>query len=866
MTDYDLPDLPSDKDLGITPEDVEAFESGASPEKGGSPPPAEPPKGKPPKPPKPPKAPFPTAPRGGARGWLTLVALLIFAWLSSTGRAVPSPQPANAPDTAFSSARAMTELVEIARLPHPPGSPEHQRVRSYLMRRLTDLGLQPHDISTTVMLRSGSSIRAARVHDIAARIPGTASTGTILIAAHYDSRPLSPGGADDGAGVVSILEAVRALRATHPLKNDVVVLFTDAEEEGLLGARAFVADSAWMKGIRVALNFDMRGAAGPAVMFQTGPRSGWVMHELAQGDPRPFANSISQTIYQRMPNGTDFSIFEKAGIQGLNFAAIGRPDVYHQSDDDPEDLSEGTLQDIGIQALSTLRTLGEANLSTVDAPDVVYFRVPYVGLVEYARRWVIPISVGVLLLFAALVTWARRKGARWSGMATGLALAAISTGAAYGLGSILFSWLRHFHPEYGALAGSAFHSEGWYVLALAGASFFLVTALAGLTRLRCSTAELSLGALVLPLVGMAWLTFEVPAGAMNLQGPVLAAVVATAVAVGYAERDRPGLLGWILVLLFAAPVLMFLVPMVELVWLAGSFRIAGLLGVMVTLVLLLLVPVLGLLEEPNRWWAPIGGLAVGAACLGVGILLARPGPTRPAPSTLLYALDHGSGKAFWATRPDSDSAAAQTPAEAWARERAGSPFDSVRSLEPFMFRNVRYAVAPARAVVAPEPDISLVGDSLGGGRRWVRVAIHSAIGAERLLVRLPGDSAARLDAVDGRAVPTSGGARFAPFDGAVLDYWGAAQDTVTLDFDVDSTTNALDLVVVEHLLRPSELLGAGAFRRPPSLEPDVATASDQAMLRTPVHLALMTQTPPSSTAGSGAGVGGGLPPPGVLPR
>jgi hypothetical protein len=856
MTDYKIPDLPSDEELGITPEDVEAFEAPDAPRKGQQPPAPEQPAGgkgggKPPKPPKPPKAPAQPAPRGGTRGWLTLVALLLLAWLSSTGRAVPGAVPANAPDTAFSSARAMTELVQIARLPHPPGSPEHQRVRAYLMRRLTDLGLQPQDLTTTVMLRSGSSVRAALVHDIVARIPGTASTGAVLIAAHYDSRPLSPGGADDGAGVVSILEAVRAVKAGPPLKNDVIVLFTDAEEEGLLGARAFVADTTWMRNVRLAVNFDMRGAGGPAIMFQTGPQDGWVVHELARGDSHPFANSISQAVYSHLPNDTDFSIFEKAGLQGLNFAAIGRPDVYHQSDDDPENLSEGTLQDVGLQALSMMRTFGGADLATVDAPDVVYFRVPFVGLVEYAQRWVMPITLGILLLFAGVVVWGRRKGARWSGMATGLVLSVLSFGAAWGIGFVLFPWLRQFHPEYGALAAAAFHSEGWYVLALTGVSFFVVTTLLGFGRLRCSTAELSLGVLLLPVAGVVWLTFQVPAGAMNLQGPVLAALLATAVALGYASNGRPGLLGWILVVILAAPVLVFLVPVVELLWLAGSFRIAAALGV---------------LEEPNRWWAPLGGLAVGAACLGVGILLARPGPTRPAPSTLLYALDHGSGRAFWATRPESDSAAAKSPARTWARERAGAPFDTVRSLEPFMFRNVRYATAPARAIAAPQPEVLLLGDSWANGRHLVRIAIHSAVGAERLLIRLPNDSVARLEAVDGQPLPPPGDA-FQPYDEPVLDHWGGTQDSVLVDLDVDSAAQSIDLVVVEQLLRPGELLGADAFRRPPSLEPDPATSSDRALLRTPVHLALMPRTQRPSTAGAQGGTGGeGVWPNGSSPR
>ena len=50
--------------------------------------------------------------------------------------------------------------------------------------------------------------------------------------AHYDSVPFGPGAADDGAGVVTLLETARALKAGPPLKNDVIFLFTDGEEAG----------------------------------------------------------------------------------------------------------------------------------------------------------------------------------------------------------------------------------------------------------------------------------------------------------------------------------------------------------------------------------------------------------------------------------------------------------------------------------------------------------------------------------------------------------------------------------------------------------------------------------------------------------
>ncbi len=69
-------------------------------------------------------------------GSLTL-AFLLAVWTTQ----VPRPRPLDAPVAAFSAARAMTDIEQIARAPHPVGSAEHARVRAYLSERNTQLGL-----------------------------------------------------------------------------------------------------------------------------------------------------------------------------------------------------------------------------------------------------------------------------------------------------------------------------------------------------------------------------------------------------------------------------------------------------------------------------------------------------------------------------------------------------------------------------------------------------------------------------------------------------------------------------------------------------------------------------------------------------
>ncbi|GMV03774.1 MAG: aminopeptidase [Gemmatimonadota bacterium] len=848
MSDFKIPELPSDDELGITEDDRQKYGGDDKPElsakemaellgEAPKPPPKAPPaaklppkdKGGPKPPPEPPPkkaAPAPrepAGPRGRGRGPAMLAALVVATWLTSSYRTLPSPEPANAPDTAFSSARAMANLVEIARRPHPPGSPAHRQVRGYLLERMRDLGLDPSVRVATSMIGRGTTVRAATVRNIVARIPGTASTGTVVLTAHYDGREIARAAGDDGSGVVAILETARALNAGPRLRNDVLLVITDAEELGLLGARAFVAEDPDMADVRAVVSLEMRGGGGPSIMFETGPENGWIVQALKASGARPFANSMSYEVYKSLPNDTDFTPFREAGRQGLNFAAIGRASLYHQTYDSPENLSEATLQHHGENALAVTRWLAGADLGEVNAADVSYVSVPVLGLVTWDLSLALPLAA--VLLIAALVVLlpVRKASRRWSGIVVGLVLAAVGVAAAAGAGWGLMRWLPRFHPEFGSLHGSAFHHEGWYVAGLAAFAVALFATLFGAARRRFSAAELTWGALILPLGAMAYVSFRHPAAAANLQVPAAAAVLAAAVLL-LPSRGRLADVAWLLLLGLALPVLAILVPMVEFVWLGLSFRAAPVVGAVLGLTLVLLLPALDRLREPNAWWAPVSSLALAAALVGIGIRAASPDADRPAPSTLTFVYDHGTGEALWVT--DASTEPVDAPALAWATGKAGVDFAETRSLERYGLgeREPRVATATPPALVR-KPETWVLSDTVVGDVRHLRLAVRSAVGAEMLRLHFPEAGATRLVALNGRPLPIDERPR-------QVDHWGAPDPVVTLDLEMPAGT-LLEMDVVEHLLRPGELVGEESFRRPPELAPDITWLSDRAVLRTP---------------------------------
>ena len=70
-----------------------------------------------------------------------------------------------------------------------------------------------------------------------------------------------------------------------------------------------------------------------------------------------------------------------------------------------------------------------------------------------------------------------------------------------------------------------------------------------------------------------------------------------------------------------------------------------------------------------------------------------------------------------------------------------------------------------------------------------------------------------------------------------LVHWGASEGgPLVVTLSVANELSIVDLLVVEHHLRPDELLGAGYFQRPDSLIPNAALGSDRIVQRTPVRI------------------------------
>ena len=365
-----------------------------------------------------------------AARYAVLAGLVFWIAISLIPLPRPHPLPAAAAPRDFSAARALDQIRAIAQKPHPLGSPDHQRVRDYLIGELTKLGAAPELETGFASIDIGKYHGEGNVENIVARLPGSGNTRPLMLAAHYDSVTPGPGASDDGSGVAVLLETLRALRAGPSLRNDVIFLITDGEEKGLLGAQVFMRDHPWrgesdVNQPAVTLNFEARGTAGNAFMFETSAGNEWLIRNLQAAVPQADAMSFAYEIYRRMPNNTDLTIFKRGGLAGMNFAYIERPEFYHTPQDDVANLDPRSLQEQGRYALSLARRFGNEDLSRKYSGDAVYFPTPFTSLIVYPATWVKPVAWLAVAGLAAALTFGWKRGARGQWMAAPLAIVAI---------------------------------------------------------------------------------------------------------------------------------------------------------------------------------------------------------------------------------------------------------------------------------------------------------------------------------------------------------------------------------------------------------------------------------------------------------
>jgi Peptidase family M28 len=662
----------------------------------------------------------------------TLIAwagLMFVAFLAIWLQRPPSPIPATAAATEFSAERAIKHVEAIARVPRPVGSANHAAARDYILGQLRDFGLEPEIQKTTAVGETSASFfLAGTIENILARKRGGGDGRAVLLVAHYDSVPTGPGANDDGVGVATLLETARALGASGPLKNDVLFLFTDSEEIGLLGARAFLAEHPWAKEFEVVLNFESRGNGGPVIMFETSPQNGALIRALAKATAYPLANSLSDEIYKRLPNNTDLTVFKAAGRQGMNFAYIHGLTHYHTQLDNLENVDARTVQHHGSYALALSRYFGAAAVAELNPErGAIYFDALGFLLVRYPARLAWPLTTVTLLLFAAVIRLGfRRKQLTGVGIVKGFLVLLLGCVAA--AGAVAGAWwlVRLVHPGYSLITQGDTYAHGLYVSGFAALTLATSAAVFGAFGKRISGSDLQVGALIWWAGLMVAATTWIVGGSYLMTWPLFFALVGLGYGFIRNERARPTIAA-----LCAIPGILLIVPFVHLTFIAMPFALAP--GLVLFLVLLsaLLIPLLRSSTAGNRWAFP--GMAAATAFLIFVVAGAGSGFDKDHRHSnhVLYLLDAATQRAQWLSldaRPDE-----------WTRQFFGNDPERGQFPDPFPLGRRVYLRAPAPVASFKPPEARVLEDVTENGIRHLRLRLASPRGAERLSVQIDGE-------------------------------------------------------------------------------------------------------------------------------
>jgi len=327
--------------------------------------------------------------------------------------------------TAASTARAQEPLAHrvaagLARLgPRPDGSTTQERAAGFLLDAMRRAGLR--EVRTAPVAGHPGWV------NLTGLLPGK-SDREIVLSAHYDTVPPSPGAGDDAAGCGVVIAAAADLART-PLEHTVRVVLFDAEETGLKGSRGWVAGLPPARRDRILANLNVEmvgwaGSQGPTIhsfpVNVQGERTlapGWLVHsllrsgeavglryEMTDNQVSLLAQLVLRTARMRL--GADANSFQEQGIPALSVSDSGllaMDPAFHKAIDKASRLDPARLDRWTEATAAAVRRLDR--LSSRPRSEDEY-------LVLFSRVWLrrdlywLGLALWVLLLF-------RGRPGRW---------------------------------------------------------------------------------------------------------------------------------------------------------------------------------------------------------------------------------------------------------------------------------------------------------------------------------------------------------------------------------------------------------------------------------------------------------------------
>ncbi|QRW05930.1 Peptidase family M28 protein [Ceratobasidium sp. AG-Ba] len=314
---------------------------------------------------------------------------------------VPAP-PSKPNQRGLDLDQAWLDLQQITRAPHPYNSHPNGLVRSYLLGRLQSIASAYSGVEVLDDLISNGTYADAQIvyfegDNLLVKIDGTdTSLPAVLFSAHFDSVSTGLGATDDGMGVVTLIQLVEYYASRKPART-VIFNINNGEEDWLNGAHAFL-DHPWSRLPTTFLNLEGAGNGGRPMLFRT---SSFDVTSAFRAVSRPHGSTLSSDAFKRrlVRSGTDFSVYEEAGMKGLDLAFYRQRSRYHTTYDSVSWLGhKGSLWLMMENALEAGNSLVSRKSETANSADAVYFDIFGRAMVVISQGGMLTLNVLLLVL------------------------------------------------------------------------------------------------------------------------------------------------------------------------------------------------------------------------------------------------------------------------------------------------------------------------------------------------------------------------------------------------------------------------------------------------------------------------------------
>lgn len=298
----------------------------------------------------------------------TASALPAFDTTSPSGTLTAGqPRPrAVTPLRAFDGASAMAHVRALEAFGvRAGGSPAEAQAAAYIRGQLVALGLDAR-IEEFPLSNGGTS------RNVIARVKGTSDT-VVVLGAHMDSKPPSPGANDNGSGCGALLELATVL-AEQPVVPTVEFVFFGSEEiiggdsdAHHFGSRYRVAQMSAAERARTAgmMSVDMIGY-GSAFHSRTMARGPMTLSDMLVASANGAGVGMSYLKDTSKTGLSDHEAYELAGMP-VSCVTWRQDPVYHTTGDVASHLSSARVGTTGAVVLGFLRGLDAADLATLTA-------------------------------------------------------------------------------------------------------------------------------------------------------------------------------------------------------------------------------------------------------------------------------------------------------------------------------------------------------------------------------------------------------------------------------------------------------------------------------------------------------------------